>query len=176
MNKSSDNYFAESVLKTLGAETRATPAPASWADGIAAVQAYLAKLGLPPGTYRSDNGSGLFSATDVSPKQMVTLLRGAHKDYRIGPDLLASLPVGGMDGTLARRWPTSAARGRVRAKTGTLATVTTLAGYVGVDSARPLAFAILVNDIPTGQKGPARAMADDMLDAIVAYLEAEASR
>ena len=70
----------------------------------------------------------------------------------------------------------SPARGRVRAKTGTLAAVTTLAGYVGVDSARPIAFAIFVNDIPTGQKGPARAMADDMLDAIVAYLEAEAAR
>jgi serine-type D-Ala-D-Ala carboxypeptidase/endopeptidase (penicillin-binding protein 4) len=176
MNKSSDNYFAESVLKTLGAETRATPAPASWNDGVGAVQAYLAKLGLAPGTYRCDNGSGLFNASEVSAKQMVTLLRAAHKDYRIGPDLLASLPVGGMDGTLARRWHTSAARGRVRAKTGTLAAVTTLAGYVGVDSARPLAFAIFVNDIPTGQKGPARAMADDMLDAIVAYLEAEAAR
>ena len=59
---------------------------------------------------------------------------------------------------------------------GTLATVTTLAGYVGVDSAHPVAFAIFVNDIPTGQKGPARAMADDMLDVIVAYLEAEATR
>jgi len=175
MNKSSDNYMAESVLKTLGAETRATPGPASWKDGIAAVQAYLAKLGLLPGTYRADNGSGLFGATEVSAKQMVTLLRAAHKDYRIGPDLLASLPVGGMDGTLAKRWHDSAAKGRVRAKTGTLAAVTTLAGYVGVDSAHPVAFAIFVNDIPTGQKGPARAMADDMLDALVAYLEAEAS-
>lgn len=176
MNKASDNYYAETVLKTLGAETRATPAPASWADGVAALQAFLAKLGLPPGTYRSDNGSGLFNSSEVSAKQMVTVLRGAHGDYRIGPDLVASLPVGGMDGTLARRWATSAARGRVRAKTGTLATVTTLAGYAGVDSRRPVAFAILVNEIPTGQKGPARAMADDMLDAIVAYLEAEATR
>ena len=176
INKASDNYMAESVLKTMGAETRATPAPASWADGQAAVHAFLAKLGLPPGTYRSDNGSGLFSATEVSPSQMVTVLRGAHADYRIGPDLLGSLPVGGADGTLSKRWHGSAARGRVRAKTGTLAAVTTLAGYVGVDSQRPLAFAIFVNDIPTGQKGPARAMADDMLDVIVAYLEAEQSK
>ena len=174
MNKASDNYFAETVLKTLGAETRATPAPASWADGHAAVQAFLAKLGLPPGTYRADNGSGLFNATEVSAKQLVTVLRGANADYRIGPDLLASLPVGGMDGTLARRWASSPVKGRVRAKTGTLEKVTTLAGFVGVDSRHPLAFAILVNDIPTGQKGPARAMADDMLEAIVAYLEAAA--
>jgi D-alanyl-D-alanine carboxypeptidase/D-alanyl-D-alanine-endopeptidase (penicillin-binding protein 4) len=172
MNKSSDNYFAETVLKTLGAESRATPAPASWADGHAAVQAFLAKLGLPPGTYRADNGSGLFNATEVSAKQMVTLLRGAHADYRIGPDLAASLPIGGMDGTLAKRFKNSPAKGRVRAKTGTLAAVATLAGYAGVDSKHPVAFAIFVNDIPTGQKPAARAMADDMLDAVVAYLEA----
>jgi len=174
MNKASDNYLAETLLKTLGAETRATPGPATWADGQAAVQAFLAKLGLPPGSYRADNGSGLFNATEVSAKQMVTLLRGAHADYRIGPDLLASLPVGGMDGTLAKRWKGTPARGRVRAKTGTLSAVTTLCGFVAVDSGHPLAFSILVNDISPGQKGPARAMADDMLDAIVAYLEAAA--
>ncbi|HSD88621.1 MAG TPA: D-alanyl-D-alanine carboxypeptidase/D-alanyl-D-alanine-endopeptidase, partial [Kofleriaceae bacterium] len=176
MNKSSDNYFAETVLKTLGAETRATPAPATWEDGHAAVQAFLTKLGLAPGTYRADNGSGLFNATQVSPKQLVTLLRGAHADYRIGPDLVASLPVGGMDGTLARRWRNSPARGRVRAKTGTLEKVVSLAGFVAVDGNHQVAFAILVNDIPTGQKGPARAMADDMVDALVAYLEAGATR
>jgi len=170
MNKASDNYFAETVLKTLGAETRATPGPATWADGQAAVAVYLAKLGLPPGTYRAENGSGLFGATQVSPRQMVTVLRGANADYRIGPDLVGSLPVGGVDGTLAKRWRSSPALGRVRAKTGTLSSVTTLSGFVAVDSKHPLAFAVFVNDIPAGQKGPARAMADDMLDAIVAYL------
>ena len=46
MNKLSDNYVAECVLKTLGAETRTTPGPASWADGLAARQSYLATIGL----------------------------------------------------------------------------------------------------------------------------------
>jgi serine-type D-Ala-D-Ala carboxypeptidase/endopeptidase (penicillin-binding protein 4) len=173
MNKSSDNYFAETVLKTMGAESRTTPAPATWADGHTAEQTFLATLGLPPGTYRAENGSGLFNATDVSAKQMVTLLEGAHADYRIGGDLLASLPVGGQDGTLARRWRDRPGAGRVRAKTGTLEKVATLAGYVAVDSNHVVAFAILVNDIPTGQKGPARALADDMIDALVAYLDAK---
>jgi D-alanyl-D-alanine carboxypeptidase len=66
--------------------------------------------------------------------------------------------------------------GRVRAKTGTLAAVRTLAGYVGVDSSRPLAFAILINDIPPGQKPASRDMADDMLETIVAFLEASTKR
>jgi D-alanyl-D-alanine carboxypeptidase/D-alanyl-D-alanine-endopeptidase (penicillin-binding protein 4) len=176
MNKQSDNYLAESVLKTLGAETRTTPGPASWSDGLAAVRAYLAKIGLPAGTYRQENGSGLYGATEVSAKQVVTLLRAALKDYRIGPDLVASLPVGGLDGTLAKRWHGHDAAGRVRAKTGTLDKVTTLAGFVAVEGGHELAFAILVNDIPTGQRNASRAMADDMVDAMVAYLEAAATR
>jgi D-alanyl-D-alanine carboxypeptidase/D-alanyl-D-alanine-endopeptidase (penicillin-binding protein 4) len=181
MNKLSDNYVAESVLKTLGAETHTTLAsqpakPASWADGIAAVQAYLGKIGIPAGSYRADNGSGLFGASEVSPQQLVTLLRAGFKDWRIGPDLVASLPVGGVDGTLAKRWHGRKAKGLVRAKTGTLDKVTALAGFVGVDAGHMLAFAIVVNEIPAGQKGVSRAMADDMVEAMVAYLEAGAPR
>lgn len=174
MNKLSDNYVAESVLKTLGAETRTTTAPATWADGTSAVQAYLGKLGIAAGSYRADNGSGLFGASEVSAHQLVTILEAAHKDYRIWPDLVASLPVGGVDGTLAKRWHGHPAKGRVRAKTGTLDRVTSLAGFVGVDAGHPLAFAIVVNDIPAGQRGASRAMADDMVDAMIAYLEASA--
>ena len=170
MNKLSDNYVAETVLKTLGAETRATPGPASWADGTAAVRAYLATIGIPAGSYRADNGSGLFGASEVSAHQVVQLLKAAYHDFRVGPDLLASLPVGGVDGTLAKRWHDHPARGRVRAKTGTLDRVTALAGYVGVDGAHELAFVVVTNDIPSGQRGNARTMADDMVDAMVAYL------
>jgi D-alanyl-D-alanine carboxypeptidase/D-alanyl-D-alanine-endopeptidase (penicillin-binding protein 4) len=162
------------VLKTLGAETRTTTAPATWADGTSAVQAYLGKLGIAAGSYRADNGSGLFGASEVSAHQLVTILEAAHKDYRIWPDLVASLPVGGVDGTLAKRWHGHPAKGRVRAKTGTLDRVTSLAGFVGVDAGHPLAFAIVVNDIPAGQRGASRAMADDMVDAMIAYLEASA--
>ena len=170
MNKLSDNYVAESVLKTLGAESRTTPGPATWADGIGAVRAALIELGVPP-TYRYENGSGLYAATEVSARVLVTLLRAAYVDYRIGPDLVASLPVGAADGTLAKRWHGRPAAGRVRAKTGTLDRVITLAGFVAVDGRHPLAFAILTSDIPPGQRGPTRAMADEMVDAMVAYLQ-----
>lgn len=176
MNKHSDNYAAESLLKTLGAETRATPGPAAWSDGLAAVRGYLSTIGLPAGTYTQLNGSGLYGASAVSAKQLVTLLRAAYADYRIGPDLIASLPVGGVDGTLARRWHGRDAAGRVRAKTGTLDKVVTLAGFVGIEGGHELAFAILVNDIPPGQRNTSRAMADEMVDALVAYLEAAAAR
>jgi D-alanyl-D-alanine carboxypeptidase/D-alanyl-D-alanine-endopeptidase (penicillin-binding protein 4) len=173
MNKLSDNYLAECVLKTLGAQTKATPGSATWADGRAAVQRYLAEIGLPAAGYRVDNGSGLFDATEVSAKQVTTLLRAAHRDFRVGPDLVASLPVGGVDGTLAKRWRGHAAAGRIRAKTGTLDKVIALAGYVAIDSQRPVGFAILVNDIPPGQRASARTAADEILDALVSYLGAQ---
>jgi D-alanyl-D-alanine carboxypeptidase/D-alanyl-D-alanine-endopeptidase (penicillin-binding protein 4) len=170
MNKLSDNYIAETILKTLGAETRTQPGSASWADGLAAARAYLGKLGL--GAYKQENGSGLYSASELSPHQLVKLLTAAQADYRIGPDLVASLPTGGYDGTLAKRWRGRAAEGRVRAKTGTLDKVVTLAGYVAVDGAHQIAFAILVNEIPPGQRGAVREMADEMVDVLVADLEA----
>jgi D-alanyl-D-alanine carboxypeptidase/D-alanyl-D-alanine-endopeptidase (penicillin-binding protein 4) len=172
MNKLSDNYLAETLLKTLGAETKITPGPATWADGRAALHGYLAKIGMPETGYRADNGSGLFDSTEVSAKQVTTLLGAAHNDFRVGPDLLASLPVGGVDGTLAKRWHGRPAKGHVRAKTGTLDKVATLAGYLALDGLHPLGFAILVNDIPPGQRGSARAAADDIVDALTAYLGA----
>jgi D-alanyl-D-alanine carboxypeptidase/D-alanyl-D-alanine-endopeptidase (penicillin-binding protein 4) len=168
MDKQSDNYAAECVLKTLGAETRATPGPATWADGTAAVRAYLQTIGVTGA--RADNGSGLFGASAATARQLVAVLRAAHADYRIGPDLVAALPIAGVDGTLAKRWHGHVAAGRVRAKTGTLDRTITLAGYAGWQDGKTLAFAVLVDAIPGGQRGAARALGDDIVDALVAYL------
>ena len=173
MNKYSDNFVAETIVKTLGAELKGTPGPATWADGLAQVRAQLAKLGLPDASYRLGNGSGLYAASEVSPKQLVTVLASAHADYRIGPDLVGSLPVGGYDGTLSRRWYGKPARGRVRAKTGTLAQVITLAGYIAVEPGHVVAFAILANDVPAKERHTTRAMMDEMVDAMAAYLGAQ---
>lgn len=170
MNKLSDNNVAEAVLKTLGAETRKTPGPATWADAIAAVNAYLVSIGLPAGGFRYENGSGLFGSTAVSAAQLVAVLAAAHDDYKIGPDLVASLPIGGQDGTLARRWHGHPAQGRVRAKTGTLSTVSTLAGYIALDANHVIAFAILANDIAPGARPLVREAMDEMVDVLAAYL------
>lgn len=168
MNKVSDNFLAESILRTLGAEARDAPG-ATWADGQAAVAAYLAGCGVPASQARVSNGSGLFGSTDVSPAQLVTVLRCALRDFRVGPELLVSLPIGGVDGTLRRRLQAEAVRGRVRAKTGTLATVTTLAGVAGVDGGRLAAFAILVNDAVGVARTEARSLQDDLAATLVAW-------
>jgi D-alanyl-D-alanine carboxypeptidase/D-alanyl-D-alanine-endopeptidase (penicillin-binding protein 4) len=174
MNKVSNNYIAETLLKTLGAETVAHEQPrrpATWADGLAAVQDFLgADVGLGAAEFRYENGSGLFASTDFTPAQMTRLLVWDWRDFRVGPDLVASLPVMGVDGTTRSRLALSPARGRARAKTGTLASVSTLTGYAAIDSRRPLAFAILLNDIPDGTRADARAVQDQIVEACVAYL------
>lgn len=168
MNKSSDNFLAESVWKTVGAETRSQPGPATWADAAAASAAFLAKLSLPS-PIRIDNGSGLFDASAASASQLVALLRAVYADFRIAPDFVASLPVGGVDGTLQSRFRKRAALGQVRAKTGTLAQVSALAGFVGVDAAHPIAFAILTNNLTPAQKGEARALQEDLVEILALY-------
>jgi D-alanyl-D-alanine carboxypeptidase/D-alanyl-D-alanine-endopeptidase (penicillin-binding protein 4) len=178
MNKLSNNFYAEAVLKTLGAELGPAysipPRPATWADGLAAVDRWLVDVaGLEEKSYRFGNGSGLFASTEVSAAQMTRVLDAAWRDFRVGPDLAASLAVMGVDGTVRWRLLTSPARGRARVKTGTLAAVSTLAGYVAVDSRRPLAFAILLNDIPEGARAHARMLQDEIVAACVAYLGGE---
>lgn len=176
MAKTSDNYIAETVLKTLGAEVRppavapATQAPATWADGIAAVQRYLAdKAGVSPGAYRFENGSGLYDSTAIPAEIVAKVLVAGWRDFRVGPDLAASLATGGVDGTLRRRFRDPSVLGRVRAKTGTLAAVSTLAGYAGADSSRPLAFVVLVNAMQPAARADARRLQDTVAALAVAY-------
>lgn len=174
MNKTSDNFLAEVVFKTLGAATRAAAGPATWADGAAAVQRYVGGLGLA-GSVRLDNGSGLFDASAASPAQLAHLLAAAARDFRVAPDFIASLPVGGVDGTLQGRFEGRPAAGLVRAKTGTLAQVSALAGYVGVESQRLVAFAVLVNGLAPQQRREARALQEDLIDVLALYLGAPAA-
>lgn len=206
LGKHSDNFVAEVLLKTLGAEGArsfggggigggaggaggsdmamaslgaeplAAPgprAPATWAAGLEAVRAFLvSRVGLAAGGFRYGNGSGLFDATSLSPAQIVAVLAAAHRDMRYGPDLMAALAIAGADGTLRRRMAGTAAEGRVRAKTGTLARVSALSGYAAVDARRPLAFSILVNDLPAtwAARRAAVSLQDEIAAALVAFL------
>ena len=175
MAKTSDNYLAETVLKTLGAEARVPPPPpaiappATWADGTGAVHRYMERAGVAAGTYRVENGSGLYDSTAVSAEAVAKVLVAAWRDFRVGPDLAAALATGGVDGTLRRRFRDPVNRARVRAKTGTLAAVSTLAGYAGIDSGRPLAFVVLVNGMTPGARADARRIQDLVAALAVAY-------
>jgi serine-type D-Ala-D-Ala carboxypeptidase/endopeptidase (penicillin-binding protein 4) len=186
MGKYSNNFVAEMVLKSVGAESRprpppapgaapAPPPPATWADGQTAVRRWLVdQVGLPAGSFRYDNGSGLFDATSFSPRQIAAVLRAVYRDFRIGPDFVASLATAGADGTLRSRLVGGAADHRVRAKTGTLDRVVALSGYAAASGTRPLAFSIVINDLAVKRGGTAKADARALVDEVAALLAAYA--
>lgn len=144
LNKTSNNFVAEQILKTLGAEAKGTPG--SWAKGIAAAEDFLSQVGIPRGSYVMKNGSGLNDTNRFSARQLVTLLRAMWGRFPLQAEYLSSLPVAGRDGTIRFRMEGSEAEGRLRAKTGTMKNMTSLSGYVQTAGGRTLAFAVLVND------------------------------
>ena len=153
--KDSDNFAAELVLKELGKVVRAD---GSSAGGVAAVRSVLGRLGVPVGT--STDGSGLSSQDRQTPAGQVQLLHAADGSGS-GPDFRAALPVGCVDGTLAKRFCGTAAAGRVAAKTGTLAGVRALAGYTTTASGRDVWFAFQLTGVQDGTRalradGPGR--------------------
>ena len=159
--KYSNNFIAETLLKQLGRLD--SGAPGSWANGSVALRARLAALGLPLDGITLVDGSGLSRDNRVSARLLVAALRRADASFAIGPDLLAGLPIAAEDGTLRKR--ADGARGLVRAKTGTLDGVTSLAGWARTDSGRELVFAVISNGHRHGDS-----LAIDAVDAFAAAL------
>ncbi len=189
LNKDSDNFYAEMILKALGGEVFGHPA--TWEQGQRAVMRYLDEVGaamvkeyahaagdedlFPPAlfaaalldrdAYLFSNGSGLYDATRVSPALLFHVLRAAARDPLSGADFVQSLPIAGRDGTLRRRMRDTPAAGRARGKTGTLNRVNTLAGLVqSMDGARYV-FVLLANET-TKAHADVRQALDRMVAAI----------
>lgn len=156
INRPSQNLHAEALLRRLGiaAQDRlpldAPPVqPGSLEAGLSALRMVLASAGIPRSGYDFADGSGMSTYNRVSPRATVALLRwGMRQPW--GADWRASLPVGGVDGTLRRRFAGTALAGQIFAKTGTLNATNALAGLMRTASGRELTFAIYANDVPDG--------------------------
>jgi serine-type D-Ala-D-Ala carboxypeptidase/endopeptidase (penicillin-binding protein 4) len=143
MNKNSNNFMAESILKTLGAQFAGSPG--TTASGLEVVRTYLSGLGIDLGGARIADGSGLSDLNRVPARLLAEVLARSYDDFEIGPELVASFPVGGADGTLDERFGGEEAKRRVRAKTGRIAGALTLAGYASNRDGQVFAFVILAN-------------------------------
>jgi D-alanyl-D-alanine carboxypeptidase/D-alanyl-D-alanine-endopeptidase (penicillin-binding protein 4) len=142
-NKVSQNLHAELLLRR-AAMVRGS---GSVADGHAALDALLAQAGVPRWQYDFSDGSGMSTYNRVTPRATVGLLRWAATQPW-GGAWRATLPVGGIDGTLARRFKGTALDGKLFAKTGTLNASNALGGYLIAASGRTLTFAAYANDMP----------------------------
>jgi D-alanyl-D-alanine carboxypeptidase/D-alanyl-D-alanine-endopeptidase (penicillin-binding protein 4) len=127
MDKHSDNFTAELLLKQLGA---AGGGAGTSASGATYVRGALAQAGVALEGIRIVDGSGLSLRDRLTARALAGILRAAWSDPEVRPVLAAALPVAGVNGTLADRMRRPPARGNVLAKTGTTSRASALSGYV----------------------------------------------
>jgi D-alanyl-D-alanine carboxypeptidase/D-alanyl-D-alanine-endopeptidase (penicillin-binding protein 4) len=143
MNKTSNNFMAETVLRTTGAEVFGLPGTTE--KGVKVVQEYLTSIGVDKSEYALVNGSGLTRSAQLRPSVLDAVLVDMAHDHRVGNEFESSLAIAGLDGTLWRRL--SDDPGRLRGKTGTLDGVHSLVGYVEAGNGRLYAFSFLTNNV-----------------------------
>ena len=144
MNKWSNNFIAEQLLRVLGDDG---DEPSTWEAALQRAEETLEEFGFAPDSYRLNNGSGLYEGNELTARQIVELLRQMNT-HRYGPEFASSLAIAGVDGTLAHRLDDELTQSNLRAKTGTLRDVTALSGYMETAGGRTVAFSILFNDPP----------------------------
>jgi D-alanyl-D-alanine carboxypeptidase/D-alanyl-D-alanine-endopeptidase (penicillin-binding protein 4) len=164
-DKVSQNLHAELYLRALG---RLEGGDGSVAQGARVVRQFLVGAGVDPEDFVFYDGSGLSSQDLITPRAFTRLLVYAARQPW-GGEFRACLPVGGVDGTLAGRFTEPATKGKVFAKTGTIAGVNTLSGYLTTASGRTLVFSILCND--HRPQGDAAVRAIDRVVGLVASAE-----
>ena len=140
MLKDSSNLYAESLFYQIGL-TRGRPSTAKKA--VAVEEEILKKIKMQGVPHRFADGSGLSLYNYVSAELEVAFLRYAYEDANIYTDIFSHLPIAGVDGTLEKRMRGTCAANNVRAKTGTLSGVSSLAGYCTASNGHLLAFAII---------------------------------
>jgi D-alanyl-D-alanine carboxypeptidase/D-alanyl-D-alanine-endopeptidase (penicillin-binding protein 4) len=156
-NAPSDNFFAETLIKDLGASFGAR---GSTAAGAAVVRAEVAtQFGVHPRIY---DGSGLSRSDSSSPRDIVAVLERMASNI----DFVNSLAIAGQTGTLQHRMVGTGAQGQCRGKTGTLNDVSALSGYCTARDGHTLAFSILQNYVNPYTEHP---LQDHMAEALVRY-------
>lgn len=165
--KYSDNLTAELLVKKMG--STAAGSPGSWPSGLRTVKTFLHdEAGLDTATFVMADGSGFSRYNLLSPDHLVQLLEWVHGNFKIFPEFLASLPIGGGDGSLAARMTAEEVRDRARAKTGTLQGISSLSGYLVTRDNETVAFSIMMNGY-IGDSSPYRGLQDDIVSVLTSF-------
>lgn len=156
--KESDNLCAESMFYHLAAK-HAARKQITADDGTDAINDFMKKgLGFNPEHYKIVDGSGVSLYNYVSPRLMLEYLKYAYYHAEIFQPFYESLPIAGVDGTLEHRMKKTKAYRKVRAKTGSVTGVSSLAGYAKAANGHQLAFVIINQNVMKLRK--ARAFQD----------------
>jgi serine-type D-Ala-D-Ala carboxypeptidase/endopeptidase (penicillin-binding protein 4) len=161
-NKVSQNLHAEITLRTLG---KFESSDGSLLEGTRVVRQFLISAGVAPNDFVLFDGCGLSVQDLVTPRTFTTLLAYAARQPW-GAAYRASLPVGGVDGSLSGRFKQPLLDGKVFAKTGTLGEARALSGYLVAASGQTVAFSIMCTD--HSPSAPADRTAMDKIVAAIA--------
>ncbi len=159
MNKESDNFTAEMIFRQLGSGQDSLSSDPAKNSKLTEM---LKNMGFGEESFRIADGSGLSRYNLCSAEQLVKVLSETYRDPALRPELLASLPIAGADGTLARRLMGEEYKGIIRAKTGTLTGVSSLAGFVSGPDNKTYCFAIMFNNY-TAKANQVRAIQDSIV-------------
>lgn len=147
--KASQNMFSETILWTLGEEYRRQSS--SNADsstlGLNVVKEWMKQIGIPADSVIPYDGSGMSRHNLVTPASVVALYTFMAKQSKYKQAWLDSLTVGGVDGTLRRRFTGTTAEGNIRGKTGTLDQVSALSGYLTTAGGEQVVISVIVNGV-----------------------------
>jgi D-alanyl-D-alanine carboxypeptidase/D-alanyl-D-alanine-endopeptidase (penicillin-binding protein 4) len=163
VNKRSQNFFAEQILKTLGAVVEGE---GSFDEGGDVVADVLRDLGMSTRSISIDDGSGLSRRNVVTARTTAELLV-AMRSHPLFDEYYDSLIIAGFDGD-PRRLDAPAAFGNVHTKTGTLRGVSALSGYATTLDGELLAFSVITNGLPGG-KGASIAIEDAVAERLATY-------
>jgi D-alanyl-D-alanine carboxypeptidase/D-alanyl-D-alanine-endopeptidase (penicillin-binding protein 4) len=141
-NKYSNNVMARHLLLLLG--TREAGAGSTPQLGVHAVQQWLSQHDLPATSLVLENGAGLSDLERISARELGKILIHGWRSAWM-PELLASLPVVGLDGTMRNRLKQGSASGQAHIKTGTLHNVRSIAGYVRGQSGKMYVVVSMIN-------------------------------
>lgn len=144
MNKFSNNYMADTLVKMLGLQSRG--APGTLQKGLDVIREEATLMGINQKGFKIDSGSGLSRENRISAAQFVRIFNDSYKNFAVFPELMASLPIAAVDGTLRKRMHDSAAARRLRGKTGTIHGVSSIVGVVQSKGGELLTYAVLMND------------------------------
>ena len=193
VNKHSNNFMAEQILKTMAAERKGIPG--STKKGVAILEDHLKSLGVSRREFRLENGSGLGRENRLSARAFVRVLDAAWKDSLIRPEFISSLALGGLDGTLEDRMggylsekallegeeeeenipekgrefgsPFEPEFTKVRAKTGSLDNVSSISGYIFKGEDETLAFSIMMNGFKENKHTTIHHIQDQFLNLLI---------
>ena len=156
----SDNLTAELLIKTIGYEKNKSQG--NWEDGLIRTREFLHnQVGLDSTSFSIKDGSGVSRYNYSSPNHMIKILSWAYNNQSIRDNFLFSLPIGGENGTVKdRKLPSN-----TYIKSGSLAAVTTISGYIINDKSNPIIFSIFMNGFE-GSSDQYKRLQDQIINAL----------